>query len=201
MPEDEHYKPVAPSEVTQLLGEIKSTPELFDQLMPLVYDDMRRIGHAQRRRLGAGPTMQTTALVHEAFLKLRGNLGHGIEGKLHFQRLVACVMRQLILDYIRKRLAAKRGGDQVRMTYEEDQYGLAAEDLDRIMAVEEVLTALFERDRRMAEVAAAQLYAGYTVEEIAEMLGISTRTVVRDLQRARAWLRVELADFEDDPPA
>ena len=200
MSEDEHYKPVASSEVTQLLGEIKSAPEVFDQLMPLVYDDMRRIGHAQRRRLGAGSTLQTTALVHEAFLKLRGNLGQGVSGKLHFQRLVACVMRQLILDYIRKRLTAKRGGDQVRLTYEEDQYGLAAEDLDRIMAVEEVLTALSERDRRMAEVAAAQLYAGYTVEEIAQMLGISTRTVVRDLRRARAWLRVELADFEDDWP-
>jgi len=186
--------------VTQLLDEIKSSPELFDQLVPLVYDDMRRIGHAQRHRLGASPTMQTTALVHEAFLKLRGKMTNQIEGRLHFQRLAACVMRQLILDYTRKRLTAKRGGDQVRQTYEEEQHGLADEDLDRIMAVEEVLVTLADRDQRMAEVAAAQLYAGYTVEEIGEMLGVSSRTVVRDLRRARAWLRVELADFETDTP-
>lgn len=200
MSDSEQHKEVVPSEVTQLLDEIKSSPELFDRLVPLVYDDMRRIGHAQRQRLGASPTMQTTALVHEAFLKLRDKMTHQVEGRLHFQRLVACVMRQLILDYARKRLTVKRGGDQIRETFEEDQYGLAGEDLDRIMAVEEVLVSLADRDQRMAEVAAAQLYAGYTVEDIGEMLGVSSRTVVRDLRRARAWLRVELADFENDAP-
>jgi RNA polymerase sigma factor (TIGR02999 family) len=183
-----------------LLDEIRSSPELFDQLVPMVYDDMKRIGHAQRQRLGASSTMQTTALVHEAFLKLRGGMTDPIESRLHFQRLAACVMRQLILDYARKRLTSKRGGDQVRETYNEDRYGLAGEDLDRIMAVEEVLVALEARDGRMAEAAAANLYAGYTVEEIGEMLGVSSRTVIRDLRRARAWLKVELADFADDQP-
>jgi len=193
-------KEVAQADVTQLLEEIRSSPELFDQLVPMVYDDMKRIGHAQRQRLGASPTMQTTALVHEAFLKLRRGMTDPIENRLHFQRLAACVMRQLILDYARKRLTSKRGGDQVRATYNEDRYGLVGEDVDRIMAVEEVLVALEARDRRMAEAAAANLYAGYTVEEIGEMLGVSSRTVVRDLCRARAWLKVELADFADEQP-
>lgn len=191
---------VPASEVTQLLDEIRSSPELFDQLVPMVYDDMKRIGHAQRQRLGASPTMQTTALVHEAFLKLRGGMTDPIENRLHFQRLAACVMRQLILDYARKRLTSKRGGDQVRETFNEDQYGLAGKDLDRIMAVEEVLTALEARDPRMAEVTAANLYAGFSVDEIGDMLGVSSRTVVRDLRRARAWLKVELADFGADSP-
>lgn len=198
MSEIDQANTVDQAEVTQLLEEIRSSPELFDRLMPLVYDDLKRIGHMQRRRLGAGPTLQTTALVHEAFLKLRGSMHSQIENRLHFQRLAACVMRQLILDYARKRLAAKRGGDQIRETYKEEQYGLDRKDLDRIMAVEDALTTMAARDQRMAEAAAAQLYAGYTVEEIGEMLEVSSRTVIRDLKRARAWLKVELADFESD---
>ena len=110
-------KPVNPTEVTRLLDEIRSSPELFDRLMPMVYDDLKRIGHAQRRRLGGSATLQTTALVHEAFLKLRGHAGDRIENRLHFRRLAACVMRQLILDYARKQLTAKRGGDQVRRPF------------------------------------------------------------------------------------
>ena len=198
MSKSELHKEVAQEDVTQLLDEIRSSPELFDQLVPMVYDDMKRIGHVQRQRMGASSTMQTTALVHEAFLKLRGGMTDQIESRLHFQRLAACVMRQLILDFARKRLTSKRGGDQIRETFDEAQVGLEGEDLDRIIAVEEVLVALEARDRRMAEAAAAQLYAGYTVEEIGAMLGVSSRTVIRDLRRARAWLKVELADYRPD---
>ncbi len=185
-----------PAQVTELLDEIRNSPELFDRLMPLVYDDMKRIGRAQRRRLGAGDTLQTTALVHEAFLKLRQSAHGQIDNRLHLQRLVACVMRQLIFDYARKQLTAKRGGDQVRATWNEDEHGLLPEDLDRIMAVEKAIGLMADSDQRMAECLAANLFAGYTVEEIGDMLGISSRTVVRDLRRARAWLQVELAHFE-----
>jgi RNA polymerase sigma factor (TIGR02999 family) len=187
-----------PAEVTELLDEIRSSPEMFDRLMPLVYDDMKRIGRAQRRRLGAGDTLQTTALVHEAFLKLRQNAHQPIDNRLHLQRLAACVMRQLIFDYARKQLTAKRGGDQVRATWNEDEHGLLPEDLDRIMAVERAIEAMAESDQRMAECLSANLLAGYTVEEIGDMLGISSRTVVRDLRRARAWLQVELAHLEPE---
>lgn len=189
---------VEPSEVTELLEEIRSSPELFDQLVPMVYDDMKRVGRAHRRRLGAGPTMQTTALVHEAFLKLRGHARGKIENRLHFQRLAACVMRQLILDYARGQLSARRGGDLVDQSYSEGDIGVEPEDLDRILAVEEALESLTATDWRMGEAAAAQLYAGYTVEEIAEMFGVSTRTIVRDLRQARVQLKIKLADFEDD---
>jgi RNA polymerase sigma factor (TIGR02999 family) len=190
------HQALNPAEVTELLDEIQSSPELFDRLMPLVYDDMKRIGRAQRRRLGAGDTLQTTALVHEAFLKLRQNAHQPIDNRLHLQRLAACVMRQLIFDYARKQLTAKRGGDQVRATWNEDEHGLLPEDLDRIMAVEKAIDAMAESDQRMAECVSANLLASYTVEEIGDMLGISSRTVVRDLRRARAWLQVELAHLE-----
>lgn len=164
----------------------------------MVYDDMKRVGRAHRRRLGAGPTLQTTALVHEAFLKLRGHARGKIDSRLHFQRLAACVMRQLILDYARGRLAAKRGGDLADQSYSEGDFGAEPEDLDRILAVEKALETLTATDRRMGEAAAAQLYAGYTVEDIAEMFGVSTRTIIRDLRQARVQLRIELADFESD---
>lgn len=190
------HKAPSQAEVTELLDEIRSSPELFDRLMPLVYDDLKRIGRAQRRQLGASDTLQTTALVHEAFLKLRRRARGTIDDRLHFQRLAACVMRQLIFDYARKQLTAKRGGDQVRATWNEDEHGLMPADLDRIMAVEKAMDAMAESDGRMAECLAANLFAGYTVEEIGEMLGISGRTVIRDLRRARAWLKVELDHLE-----
>lgn len=195
---DRDVEPIDQAEVTQLLAEIQGSPELFDRLVPMVYEDLKRIGKAQRRRFGASATLQTTALVHEAFLKLRGHAEGRIENRLHFRRLAICVMRQLILDYARKHLAAKRGGDQVRETFDEANYSTEANDLNRIVAVEEALEHMAEHDRRMTEALAAQLYAGYTVEEIGEMFEISSRTVVRDLRRARAWLKVELADFEAD---
>lgn len=192
-------EPVDPAEITRLLEEIEGSPELFDRLLPLVYDDMKRIGRAQRRRLGGSVTLQTTALVHEAFLKIQRSAGSDIENRLHFQRLTACVMRQLILDYARKRLASKRGGDQARDTFEEAEYGMEADDLVRVIAVDRALERMADSDQRMTEALAAQLYAGATVEEIGEMFGLSSRTVIRDLRRARAWLRIELSEF--DPAA
>ncbi len=190
------FRPVPVQEVTQLLAEIHKQPELFEQLLPLVYDDMKRIGRAQRQRLGSSATLQTTALVHEAFLKMQKSAGGEIENRRHFQRLVARVMRQLIVDYARKQLAEKRGGDQIRETFEEAEYSLEVEDLVRVMAVDAALQRMAIDDRRMTEVLVAQLYAGFTVEEIGEMFGLSSRTVIRDLRRARAWLTIELAEFD-----
>lgn len=189
---------VSEHEVTRLLEEIRGCPERFDRLMPLLYDDMKRIGRAQRRRLGGNPTLQTTALVHEAFLKLRRNSDGGIENRLHFQRLAARVMRQLILDYARQQLAAKRGGDWHRETWEEADHAIEESDLARILAIEQALIDMAESDSRMAEAMAAHLYAGLSVEEIGEVFGVSSRTIVRDLRKARAWLKIELRDFEDD---
>lgn len=189
---------VSEHEVTRLLEEIRDCPERFDRLMPLLYDDMKRIGRAQRRRLGGNPTLQTTALVHEAFLKLRRNADGEIESRLHFQRLAARVMRQLILDYARQQLAAKRGGDWHRATWDEGEHTVEATDLTRILAIEQALIDMSESDSRMAEAMAAHLYAGLSVEEIGEVFGVSSRTIVRDLRKARAWLKIELHDFEDE---
>lgn len=184
------------NEVTRLLEQIRESPEMFDQIIPLVYDDLRRIGHNQRAQMNMpqGPTLQTTALVHEAFIKLRGDAGRPIEDSRHFRHLAAKVMRQLILDYARKQASDKRGGGLVHEELSPERRAGATTDEDFVLAVEDAMRRLEGADPRQAEVAAASFYAGYTAGEIAAMLSISERTVRRELQKARAWLMLELSD-------
>ena len=198
--DDPPFEPVADDEVTRLLNEVRETPELFDRVLPLVYDDLKRIGHNQRRQLGGGGlTMQTTALVHEACLKLRDRAAGDVENRLHLKRLAAMVMRQLIFDYARRQQSAKRGGGAVHGDLDEVQIpDRQRHDADLLLAVETVLDRIQSTDPRMAEVLSARFFAGYAIDEIAEMLGTSARTVTRDLTRAKAWLKTELADYADD---
>lgn len=193
------FEPVPEHEITRLLNQVRETPELFDQVLPLVYDDLKRIGHNQRRWLGAGPTMQTTALVHEACLKLRDHAAGDVENRLHLKRLAAMVMRQLIFDYARRQQSGKRGGGQPHSSIDDQQVPVAeTHDADLILAIEKILDQIRIGNPRMAEVITARFFAGYSIDEIAEIMGMSSRTVTRDLTRARAWLKAELADFEGD---
>ena len=182
-------------DITRLLDEIRRSPEQFDRLIPLMYDDLKRIGHNQRAAAGyiAGPTLQTTALVNEAFLKLQGRLQERIENRLHFKRLMAKVMRQLIVDYARRQSADKRGGAQADLEYSDELSPVEA-DSGFTLAVESALTRLEADQPRQAEVLAASIYLGSTADEIGEMLDVSERTVRRELQKGRAWLMLELAD-------
>lgn len=193
------FEPVPEHEVTRLLNEVRETPELFDKVLPLVYDDLKRIGHNQRRQLGAGLTMQTTALVHEACLKLRDHAGREVENRLHLKRLAAMVMRQLIFDYARRQQSAKRGGGQPHASLEDHQVPVAeTHDADLILAIEQIMDRIRLSNPRMAEVVTARFFGGYSIDEIAEIMEISSRTVTRDLTRARAWLKTELVDFENE---
>ena len=182
-------------DITRLLEEIRRSPEQFERLVPLMYDDLKRIGHNQRAAAGyiAGPTLQTTALVNEAFLKLQGRVNEGIENRLHFKRLMAKVMRQLIVDYARRQAAAKRGGPMVDEEWSE-QMGAVEEDFDFTLSLEDSLVRMEAEQPRRAEVMVANVFLGCSAIEIAEMLEMSERTVRRELQKGRAWLMVELAD-------
>ena len=178
-----------------MLDEIRREPEQFERLIPLMYQELKLVGHHQRAAVGylATPTMQTTALVHEAFLKLRGRLSETVENRLHFKRLMAQVMRQLLVDYARRQAAAKRGGLQANEEWTE-RAGAINEDSDFMLSLEASLTRMESARPRQAEIMAASIFLGCTAIEIGEMLDLSERTVRRELQKGRAWLLTELAD-------
>lgn len=182
-------------EITRLLDEIRQSPDQFERLIPLMYEELKAVGHNQRAAIGAlaTPTMQTTALVNEAFLKLQGRLHERVENRLHFKRLMAKVMRQLLVDYARRRSAAKRGGPQVDTEWT-DRAGAVQQDSDFMLSLEASLSRMEKFQPRQAEIMSASLFLGCTALEICEMLGLSERTVRRELQKGRAWLMMELAD-------
>ena len=171
----------------------------FDRLVPLVYDELRRLARRHLRRGPRGRTLDTTGLVHEAYLKLAGSPGLQVKDRGHLMAVTACAMRQVIVSRARARLAAKRGGGEVPLVLDEERagHGPAAEwliDLDR------ALTSLRERDDRLARIFECRYFAGLSEEETAEALGISLRTTQRGWMRARAWLRSALGDGRDATP-
>lgn len=192
---DDAFAPLPEHEVTRLLQEIRRAPDLFDQIVPLVYDDLKRIGHNQRKQYASSLTMQTTALVHEAFIKLREHSSGDIENRSHLRRLAAMVMRQLIFDYARRQNSQKRGSGQANVELEDERVGSHDPDNSLVLAIERILEQMELSNPRMAEIVTARFFAGFSIDEIAEMLNLSGRTVSRDLTRARAWLKTELEDF------
>ncbi len=185
--------PAAEGDVTQLLAELKDSPDLMDQILPLIYDDLRQVARCQQARLGANPTLQTTELVHEAFLKLRQSSGQPIHNSLHLKRLSYLAIRQLIVDHARSKMAAKRGSGQAAESIEEHLVADTPYQEERsVLQVNDALERLEQMNPELAEVVIARFFGGYTAEEIGEMLGISVRTVQRHWERARAWLLLEL---------
>jgi RNA polymerase sigma factor (TIGR02999 family) len=175
-------------DVTILLEEARSgNEEALHQLVPLVYDELRHIASQNLRSAGPGQTMLTTDLVHESFLKLIGSRNLSWQNRLHFFSIAATAMRQIIVDHARARHADKRGGYSVRVSLED---GLPTDDqsLDDIAELDEALCALERTDARSARIVELRFFGGLTNEEIAELLNISTRTVIRDWEFARAWL-------------
>jgi len=179
-----------------MLEHVRSSDEEFGEVIRLVYDDLKRIGHNQRFRFNAGDTLQTTALVNEAFMKMQAGAGQRIENRNHLRRLAAVVMRQLILDHARREQSQKRGSGQRAETLDEQHAGGADRDAGTVLEIERALRKLEEVSPRMAEIAGAKMFAGYTLEEIAELVDGSPRTARREFKRAQAWLKMELAEYE-----
>jgi RNA polymerase sigma factor (TIGR02999 family) len=184
---------ISEGEVTRLLSELREQPGTIDRILPLIYDDLREVARCQQARFGASPTLQTTELVHEAFLKLRASASQDIRNRLHLKRLTSLAIRQLIVDHARSKLAAKRGAGQAPVSLNEELVTDKASDGEEtVLMVNEALARLEQVSPRLAEVVIARFFGGMTAEEIAEMLDISMRTVQRDWDRARAWLVVEM---------
>ena len=186
----------AQSEVTQLLlSRLQSGDRsALDQLTPLLYDELRRLAAAMLRRERPGHTLQPTAIVHEAFLKLVNQESLTIADRAHFLALAARIMRQVLVDASRARLTAKRGGDQAKVELREEIIPAANEpqaDND-VMALHQALDQLAALQPRKAQIIEMRYFGGLTGEEIAQVLSIGTATVNRDLRMAEAWLAREL---------
>lgn len=161
--------------------------EVLDRLVPLVYEQLRAMAHRQLAREHGARTLQTTALVHEAYLKVADDTGVTRRGQSYFFAAAARAMRQVLVDRARRRLAQKRGGDAERVTLGDASPaadGFAAEVLD----LDGALAALAERNDRHARVVECRFFGGLSIDETADALGVSPRTVKRDWTLARAWL-------------
>lgn len=180
-------------EVTRLLRALaRGDEEALDQLFPVIYDDLRRIAHRRLQAERPGHTLHTTALVHEAYLRLVDQTRIDWKDRTHFFVVAAKVMRHILVDYARRRKAEKRGGGAAHVAL---QAGMAAEEprFDDLLALHEALRALSERHERMGQVVECRFFGGLTVKETAEALDVSVRTVERDWTRAKAHLSRSLA--------
>lgn len=166
------------------------------ELAPEIYDELRRIAHFQLRRERSGHTLNTTALVHEAYLRLADQSDASWENRTHFMALSARIMRHILIDYARKRNALKRGGDQVRVTFNDEFHGGEAR-MSQLIALDTALERLAEQDERLARVVELRFFGGLKEQEIGDVLGISARTVRRDWRKARAWLSLALKEDDD----
>jgi RNA polymerase sigma-70 factor, ECF subfamily len=164
----------------------------LDHLVPLVYEELRALAGMLLRDKAAGLTLQPTSLVHEAYLRLLGQRRMDWQDRLHFFRIAAKVMRRVLVDHCRARVAKKRGGAQVAMELEET-LAVDSPRLVDVLAVDRVLTDLEALDPQQSQIVELRFFAGLTVEETAEALGISKATVKRDWALAKAWMAREIA--------
>lgn len=189
----------AQTTVTRLLGELRSdNPEAFRELFPLVYHELLELAHRQRRRWHGDNTMGTTALVHEAYLKLVDQEKVAAETRVHFFALAAKAMRHILCNYARGRQAKKRGGDVEKVSLADrtevpDQLPMFSEEqAERLAALDVVLQRLEQVNPRRSQVVECRFFGGMTVDDTAAALGISPRTVKRDWAVAQAWLHREM---------
>ena len=183
--------PIPQATVEQLVDRLESAEGgAAEELMPIVYDELRRLARAYVRRERAR-SVQATELVHEAYLRLAGDRPRRWQGRTHFLAIAAIGMRRVLVERARARGAAKRGGDQVQVTLDDALVASPGAAVD-VLALDEALSALAALDARQARVVELRFFGGLTVDETAEAAGVSPATVKRDWTLARAWLQREL---------
>lgn len=184
--------PAPSSEVTELLVRWRGGDrEALDSLLPLVYDELRRIARHYLQGERTGHTLQSTALVNEAYVRLVAQDFPEWQNRAHFFAVAAQLMRQILVDYARSHRAAKRGGDLCKVTLSEAEDLPFTADVD-VIALDEALRELAQMDQQQSRVVELKFFAGLSSEDTAEVLGISPSTVKRDWITARAWLYREL---------
>lgn len=185
-----------PTEISHLLSaHRRGEAGAMDRLFPLVYDELHELARRQRRRRHPGETLDTTALLHEAYLKLVDQSRPGWQDRNHFMAVAAVVMRHLLVDQARKKTAQKRGGKEDPVPLLEDVHlgdGAVAR-AEEILAIHEALEALAELSPRLVTLVELRFFAGLSVEEAAAAMDLSERTIKRDWRKARAFLHSTLA--------
>lgn len=190
-----HPAPVADGELPQLLQRIEQgDPLAADELLPLVYADLRRLAAAKLARESDAGTLQPTALVHEAWLRLGGDAQAPWASRAYFFGAAAEAMRRILIDKARRKRAVRRGGDLDRVSASDTGFDIEgpADDDAELLLVNEALDALAAHDPRKAELVKQKYFVGLTLEEAADVLGISHRTARRDWAYARTWLYNEM---------
>ncbi len=182
-------------DVTAILRGGTTPEQAWSELLPLVYDELKLLAQRRMNAERAGHTLQATALVHEAYMRLVADTEMDWAGRRHFFGAAAEAMRRVLVDHARKVKAGKRGGDRMRVTLSLGQQ-VTEDDPDRLLALDEALGTLAAEDARAAEVARLRYFAGLSVAETALALGCSERTVMREWTYARARLSELLADLD-----
>lgn len=183
-----------PHDVTQLLVAWSNGDEAArDQLIPLVYEELHRLAHRYMNRERPGHTLQTSALVNEAFVRLVDQRDVHWQNRSHFFAISAQMMRRVLVDYARSRQYQKRGGDAVQVSLSED-LNVSDEQTAEVVALDDALKSLATFDQRKCQIVELRFFAGLSIEEAAQVLGISPGTVMRDWTLAKAWLRKEITN-------
>jgi RNA polymerase sigma factor (TIGR02999 family) len=183
-----------PKDVTQLLVDWgKGDKQALDGLMPLVYDELHRIASRYLRRERQGHTLQTTALINEAYMRLVDQNRVSWQSRAHFFGVAAQMMRRILVDHARSHLYAKRGGGAQKLTLDEAIATPQERDLD-LVALDDALTTLAEIDPQQGRIIELRYFGGLTIDETAEVLSISPATVKRDWNMAKAWLYGEISN-------
>lgn len=175
--------------ITTLLQDAQaSDPAAFDAVLPRVYDELRRIAHQRLRGRRPGQTLNTTALVHEAYLRLANQTHADWQDRAHFFAVASRAMRFIIIDYVRARTAEKRGGAQNDVPLDDVQVAAADERAADLLTLDDALRQLAAVNERLGQLVEYRFFGGLTYQEIAEVTGRSVPTVKRDWARARTWL-------------
>jgi RNA polymerase sigma factor (TIGR02999 family) len=189
---------LSPQDITRLLADWNAgDAEALERLAPLVYAELRRIARRQMGGEREGHTLQATALVNEAYLRLAGGEGLAVQDRAHFYAVCAQVMRHVLVDHARAHARDKRGGGAVHVPLDEAANAAGAGSKE-MLALDEALRGLEEVDPQKARVVALRYFAGLGIEETAEVLGISPTTVRREWRRAKAWLYRAVAEGSVD---
>lgn len=184
----------SPNEITeQLIAWSRGDEAALDKLIPAVYQELRRLADSYLRREDTGHSLQPTALVHEAYLRLIDQTKVEWQNRAHFFGVAAQMMRRILIDHAKTKHRAKRGGTAVKVVLDEN-VTITQERAGELLALDDALQALARMDQRKSQIVELRYFGGLTVEETAQVLGVSDKTVMRDWSLAKAWLYRELSN-------